>query len=86
MYRTCYPPAVDSTPLYYLINGAGFDRTNASASLYSTTPAQIAPATAPGTILVRLVNAGLPNARSVDRRLDHGGGGGGRHDRGRVLS
>ncbi|MDE1923371.1 MAG: hypothetical protein KGI55_08090, partial [Gammaproteobacteria bacterium] len=58
-YQTCYPPAVNYTPLYYLINGAGFDRTNASASLYSTTPAQIAPATGPGTILVRLVTAGL---------------------------
>src|SRR5207249_6028142 len=26
-YGTCYPPAVDYTPLYYLINGQAFDKT-----------------------------------------------------------
>ena len=33
-YHTCYPPAVNYTPLYYLINGVAFDKTNASASLF----------------------------------------------------
>ena len=58
----CYPPAVNYTPVYYLINGVAFDKTNAAASLFkasasiSATPAT---ATATGNVLVRLVNAGL---------------------------
>src|SRR5205807_2387624 len=32
-YQTCYPPAVNYAPLYYLVNGHAFDKTNASASL-----------------------------------------------------
>ena len=59
-YHTCYPPAVNYTPLYYLVNGVGFDKTNASASLFPVTPATLAPAAgASAKILVRLVNAGL---------------------------
>ena len=54
----CYPPAVNYTPLYYLINGVAFDKTNAHASLFPTMPAAgITPGT--GKVLVRLVNAGL---------------------------
>ncbi len=55
--NTCYPPAVNYDPRYYLINGVSFDRTgtNASRSLFATTPTT--PAT--GTALVRFVNAGL---------------------------
>ncbi len=53
-YHTCYPPAVNYDPRYYLINGASFDRTNAAHSLFAATPA-----TATGTLLVRFVNAGL---------------------------
>jgi len=30
--HTCYPPAVNYPPLYYLVNGRSFDRTNAGAS------------------------------------------------------
>jgi Bacterial Ig domain len=56
-YHRCYPPAVDYSPLYYLINGLGFDKTNSSASLFPTSPASGLAAT--GKILVRLVNAGL---------------------------
>jgi hypothetical protein len=52
--HTCYPPAVNYTPLYYLINGVSFDRTNTAAS----TLAVPAPA-AQGRVLLRLVNAGL---------------------------
>ena len=40
--NTCYPPAVNYTPLYYLINGVAFDKTNASASLFA---AAVGPAT-----------------------------------------
>ena len=53
--HTCYPPAVNYSPLYYLINGVSFDKTNAAASLFPTTPAS----GVTGNVLVRLVNAGL---------------------------
>jgi uncharacterized repeat protein (TIGR01451 family) len=53
--NACYPPAVDYTPTYYLINGRGFSRTNASASLVSINPSTVTA----GNLLVRLVNAGL---------------------------
>jgi len=33
-YHTCYPPAVNYTPLYYLINGVAFDKTNSTRSLF----------------------------------------------------
>src|SRR5271166_1009955 len=55
---TCYPPAVNYTPLYYTINGVAFNKTAAAASLFPITPAAIAPATGTGSVLVRLVNAG----------------------------
>jgi hypothetical protein len=54
-YHQCYPPAVNYTPLYYLINGSAFDKTNASASLFSVLPATAVA----GSVLVRMVNAGL---------------------------
>jgi Bacterial cadherin-like domain len=53
-YGTCYPPAVNYDPRYYLINGVSFDRTNMGRSQF--------PATAPagtGQVLLRFVNAGL---------------------------
>ena len=53
-YNQCYPPAVNYTPLYYLVNGVAFNKTSASASLF---PA--APTATTGSVLVRLVNAGL---------------------------
>jgi Bacterial Ig domain len=62
-YQTCYPPAVNYTPLYYLINGVAFDKTNATRSLFAAT-ASLGQTGTPvttgisGTILVRLVNAG----------------------------
>src|SRR5450631_376952 len=58
----CYPPAVNYTPLYYLINGVAFSgkssATSASNSLFAPLPST---ATTPitGSVLVRLVNAGL---------------------------
>ncbi len=55
--HTCYPPAVNYTPLYYLINGVAFDKTNAGRSQFTSIPPfGITPAT--GKVLVRLVNAG----------------------------
>jgi FtsP/CotA-like multicopper oxidase with cupredoxin domain len=64
----CYPPAVNYTPAYYLINGVSFDRTNPGAS------AQAVPATAAsGKVLLRFVNAGLrmhvPSVVGLDMNL-----------------
>jgi hypothetical protein len=53
--HTCYPPVVNYSPTYYLINGVAFNKTNASASVFSTLPAT----GVTGNLLVRLVNAGL---------------------------
>src|SRR5882762_9977126 len=55
--NTCYPPAVNYTPLNFLINGVAFNKTNALGSLFAATPISgLTPGT--GTVLVRLVNAG----------------------------
>ena len=60
--HTCYPPAVNYSPLYYLINGVAFNRTNPTASTQSIL-APVPPATSvaatSGNVLLRLVNAGL---------------------------
>src|SRR6516162_4662890 len=61
----CYPSAVNYTPFYYLINGRAFDKTNAGASVFGAYAGIPGGATAPvttgltGTVLARLVNAGL---------------------------
>ncbi len=58
-YNTCYPPAVNYTPLYYTINGVAFDRTHAANSLFPATQGTATAAIpATGSVLVRLVNAG----------------------------
>jgi FtsP/CotA-like multicopper oxidase with cupredoxin domain len=54
-YHQCYPPTVNYTPLYYLINGVAFDKTHASNSVFAPLPG----AGVTGTVLVRMVNAGL---------------------------
>ena len=56
-YNTCYPPVVNYSPLYYLINGVAFNKTSASTSLFSALPT--AGVAAGGSVLVRFVNAGL---------------------------
>jgi hypothetical protein len=70
-YHTCYPPAVNYTPFYYLINGVAFNKTNAPMSVFAATAGVVTTTsggtttTTPvltgisGTVLVRLVNAGL---------------------------
>src|SRR6266481_4499058 len=50
---TCYPPAVDYTPLYFLMNGLAFSKDNQPASALS-----IPAAGTTGNVLVRYVNAG----------------------------
>ncbi len=52
--NTCYPPAVDYTPLYYLINGVSFNKTNPALSAL-----QIPASAATGNVLLRFANAGL---------------------------
>jgi hypothetical protein len=52
-YHTCYPPVVNYSPLYYLINGIALNKDNTARSSF--------PVTAPagtGQVLVRFVNAG----------------------------
>lgn len=53
--HTCYPPIVNYSPLYYLINGSAFDRTNMAPSIYAG-PGSSATV---GTVLLRFANAGL---------------------------
>jgi hypothetical protein len=61
--HTCYPPAVNYTPFYYLINGLAFNKTNPAMSLFqatagvSGTPPVAVITGITGTILARLVNA-----------------------------
>jgi hypothetical protein len=50
----CYPPAVNYTPLYYLVNGMSFDLTNPAASTL-----QLPTTATTGNVLIRFVNAGL---------------------------
>lgn len=54
--HTCYPPAVNYSPLYYLVNGAPFDRSSANATAAA---AAVPVAANTGSVLLRLVNAGL---------------------------
>jgi hypothetical protein len=53
--NTCYPPAVNYSPLYYLVNGTSFDRTADPAVTGLSVPAS----GAQGNVLLRIVNAGL---------------------------
>ncbi len=56
-YLQCYPPTVNYTPLYYTINGAAFNKSNPTGSLFPAAPGVTAvPIT--GKVLVRMVNAG----------------------------
>jgi hypothetical protein len=56
--NTCYPPAVNYDPRYFLVNGMSFDRTNVAGSTFATlNPAPTASIT--GSVVLRLVNAGL---------------------------
>src|SRR3989440_4771058 len=52
--NTCYPPAVNYDPRYFLINGVSFDQSASWKSQFATTPAGAA-----GSVLLRFVEAGL---------------------------
>jgi hypothetical protein len=58
-YHQCYPPAVNYTPFYFLINGVAFDRANPAPSLFAATAGTSTASPITGNLLVRLVNAGL---------------------------
>ena len=55
----CYPPAVNYSPLYYLVNGVSLDRANVANSMFSATPSGTQTSPLTGKVLVRFVNAGL---------------------------
>jgi len=65
-YLTCYPPTVNYTPFYFLINGIAFDKNTAANSLFAATAGVSGTPPVPvtlgipstGTVLVRMVNAG----------------------------
>ena len=57
-YNTCYPPAVNYSPRYYLINGVGFDKTHIDTSKFIATSGTAVNGIS-GNVLVRMVNAGL---------------------------
>ena len=65
----CYPPAVNFTPLYYLINGQSFDKTAPMKSVLPISPSLVSP----NGVLLRLVNAGLhmhvPSVVGLDMAL-----------------
>jgi len=52
--HTCYPAAVNFTPLYYMVNGISFDKTAITSSA-----APIPSSASTGNVLLRFVNAGL---------------------------
>jgi hypothetical protein len=52
--NTCYPPAVDFTPTYYMIDGHSFDRTNPALSAVN-----VGSSYSSGNVLLRFVNASL---------------------------
>ncbi len=77
-YQTCYPPVVNYTPLYYVINGVAFNKSGASASLFPSVPTMLAPTSGTGTVLVRMVNSGsrmhVPSIVGAQTGTTGGGG------------
>ena len=73
-YHQCYPPAVNYTPFYYLINGLAFDKTNPAHSLFAATAGVSGTPTA-GHDRNHRHRPGAPgecrpaHARAVDRRI-----------------
>jgi hypothetical protein len=65
---TCYPPAVDYTPLYFLVNGVAFSKDNRQASALP-----IPAAATTGNVLIRYVNAGshmhIPSVNGLSELL-----------------
>ena len=70
-YLTCYPPAVNYDPRYYLVNGVAFDKTalaaGVSPSLFQTTPATNYRYGAGAICERRSAHARSGDSRSADR-------------------
>jgi hypothetical protein len=66
--HSCYPPAVDYTPLYYMVNGVSFDITSSASSAVP-----IPAAASTGNVLLRFVNAGsrmhMPSVNALNMSL-----------------
>jgi hypothetical protein len=66
--NACYPPAVNYTPLYYLVNGQSFDKTSGASAT-----AAVGINALTGNVLLRFVNAGLrmhvPSAAGLNMSL-----------------
>ena len=66
--HTCYPPAVNYTPLYYLVNGSSFDITAMTSSA-----APIPAGASTNNVLLRFVNAGsrmhMPSVNGLNMSL-----------------
>jgi hypothetical protein len=66
LYQSCYPPAVNYTPFYFLINGQAFDKTNPARSLFAatagTTTSSNGSCTISATTLTCPVTTGIPTA------------------------
>jgi len=52
VYQTCYPPAVNYTPLYYLFNGVAFNKTATTSNPSLSRLCHPRPNTGTGTVLV----------------------------------
>ena len=61
--HTCYPPAVNYDPRYYMINGVAFDKSNVGASSYSRAECRDY-----GQCSVALRERGSAHARALGRR------------------
>lgn len=58
-YNTCYPPTVNYSARYYLVNGVSFDRTNVAGSTLKVLGTSAGTTASTNNLLLRLVNAGL---------------------------
>ena len=74
-YNTCYPPAVNYTPFYFLINGVAFNKTSTASPILAVPghTRHVRDAGITGKVLVRLVNAGVAYARALNRRIANDG-------------
>jgi len=67
--NTCYPPAVNYTPLYYLFNGVAFDKTHPSDLVVSNALGYTGVDDRTRNGFGALRDAGLAHARACHRRI-----------------
>ena len=71
--HTCYPPAVNYNPRYYLINGVSFDRSNSASSALAVPRRRHL-----GARVAALRQRRPAHARALGRRREHDAAGRGR--------